>query len=141
MNTGLITINLLIVNTGASGSLFSTKLSTWHICNIYQWSNDNECNIKLQSQDFLRRLMVIMEPKSCPWAWAKFPEIPLSLIPGQQWSLSYPRLLANYWILASIHWDTYVVDSTFSIRRQKYRAYKNSKRLLWNAAKMIHCLF
>ena len=61
MNTGLITINLLIVNTGPSGSLFITKLSTWHIC-------------KPQSLDFLRRLMVIMEPKSCPWAWTNFPE-------------------------------------------------------------------
>ena len=128
MNTGLITINLLIVNTGPSGSLFITKLSTWHIC-------------QPQSLDFLRRLMVIMEPKSFPWAWTKFPKIPLRFITGQPWSLRYPRPLANYSILESIHSDIYVVDSTFSIRRQKNRAYKNSRRLLWNAAKIIHCFF
>ena len=63
--------------------------------------------------------MVIMEPKSCPWSWTKFPGIRLRLIPGQQWSLRYSRPLANYWILTSIHWDTYAVDSIFILRDNK----------------------
>ena len=63
----------------SQAAFVSAGLSTWHIC------SKNEVIINIittKSENFVKRLMVIMEPRSCPWPWTKFLGIPRR-IPGQ----------------------------------------------------------
>ena len=66
-------------------------LSTWHMC------NNNEVIaimivITIKSENFIKRLMVLMEPRSCPWNWTKFLGIPLTY----PWPTGIPRIL-DFW--------------------------------------------
>lgn len=71
-NTGLININLLIVNTHASGSFCQRK--TVYLAHEVITKNA----ITAKSENFVQRLVVIIEPRSCPQQWTEFLGIPLT---------------------------------------------------------------